>query len=543
MELKRFKQILHSKSLLNNYTNQVMRTFSFFLLLPLLQLPIHASESRPKQGEMPNVLFIIIDDHPANMVSILDESIVQTPNMERLAERGTWFTRAYNAAPVCAASRASFLTGVHPSNSGIYYNAQGWRRENSPIANAATLQGHFLRNGYKTAGYGKIDHTPYQFDPPNDFTPGYRVGHRDRSQNFHRDADLAEFAIPETLRMPDPDYPITQFGALPDDWDLDDPEKMQEDTHHANSTIAFLEEEHDEPFFVTVGFWRPHTRRIVPKRYFDMYPLDEIEIPAGYKAGDLEDVPAPGRWRATKRGVHAAVVNSGLWKEKLRSYYAATTYVDEQIGRVLDALDASPYADNTIIIFANDNGYHSGEKDLWSKFALWEQTNRVAFAISVPGLPVQILHTPVGLIDIYPTLLTLTGLEKPEEQQLDGVDLTPLLKGDTDDRGRPVLSTYGKGNHSIRDRRFRYIRYANGDEELYDHAKDPYEWHNLADNPRFEKYKLALAAQLPAHDAPEVEPARQWDGSELRKSLIERLDRGEVPNQTYNRLFPQEQRH
>ena len=529
---------------LNDMFSIVIR---FLLALPLAIILsgklAQAESTSPAQGDLPNILFIIIDDHPANMVSVLDESIVQTPNMERLAVRGTWFTRAYNAAPACAPSRAAFLSGVHPSNSGVYYNVQAWRRTNSPIAQATSLPGFFLRNGYLTAGYGKIDHTPYQFDPPNDFTEGYRIGHRDRSQNFHSDADLANFVIPGMLRTPDPDYLATQFGPLPDDWDRDDPAKMQEDTHHANSTIAFLQEMHEQPFFVTVGFWRPHTRRIVPKRYFDKYPLEDIEITPGYKAGDLEDVPAPGRWRATKRGVHAAVVNSGLWREKLRSYYAATTYVDEQIGRVLDALEASPYADNTIIIFAGDNGYHGGEKDMWAKFALWEQTNRVPFAISVPGMPAQKLHTPVSLIDIYPTLVSLIGLDKPTEQTLDGVDLTPLLKGETDDRGRPVLSTYGEGNHSIRDRRFRYIRYANGDEELYDHAKDPYEWNNLADNARFAQYKQALAAQLPKHDAPEVEPARAWDGSELRKSLIERLDRGEVPTQTYNRLFKEEQRH
>jgi len=525
-----------------NRTSGITRFYRFWLCLTaaLVLTPVLAESKVPRQGDLPNILFIIIDDHPANMVSVLDESIVQTPNMERLADRGTWFTRGYNAAPVCAASRAAFLSGVHPSNSGVYYNAQGWRRKDSPIADAVSLPGLFLRNGYITAGYGKIDHSPYQFDPPNDFTPGYRIGHRDRNHNFHRDADLAEFAIPETLKTPDPDYLATQFGALPDDWDLDDPEKMQEDTHHANSTIAFLQEEHDQPFFVTCGFWRPHTRRIVPKRYFDMYPLDEIEIPAGYKAGDLEDVPAPGRWRATKRGTHAAIVNSGLWKESLQSYYAATSYVDEQIGRVLDALEASPYADNTIVVFAGDNGYHGGEKDMWAKFALWEQTNRVAFAISVPGYPVQTLHTPVSLIDIYPTLLTLTGLEQPGEQQLDGIDLTPLLKGETDDRGRPVLSTYGKGNHSIRDRRFRYIRYANGDEELYDHGRDPYEWTNLANNPKFDRYKQALAAQLPTYDAPEVEQARRWDGSELRMDLIEKLDRGEVPVQTYNRFYEED---
>lgn len=477
-------------------------------------LPLEVRAESPRQGDRPNVLFIIIDDHPANMVSVFGESEVKTPNMERLAARGTWFTRGYNAAPVCAASRAAFLTGVHPSNSGAYLNPNAWKRNDKPISKAMSLHGHFLRNGYLTAGYGKIDHTPWQWDTLDDYTPGYRVGHHnDPNVESYTDDELAKFIIPDTLRVPDPDYLATRFGALPDDWDLEDPKKMQEDTQHANRAIAFLRETHDRPFFLTCGFWRPHSERIVPKRYFDMYPLDEIEIPKSYKPRDLEDVTDLGRFWATRMGIHEAVIGKGLWKEYLRSFYAATTYVDEQIGRVLDALEASPYADNTIIILAGDNGFHGGEKDHWSKFALWDQTNRVVFAISVPGLPTQALPTPVGLIDIYPTLLTLCGFERPAEQTLDGVDLTPLLKGESRDRGKPVLSTYGKGNHSIRNERFRYIRDKNGEEELYDHGTDPHEWTNIANDPKFESYKKELQEWLPKKDAPVIGRGIEWRGS------------------------------
>jgi len=468
-------------------------------------LPLEVCNGSPQPVKRPNVLFLIIDDHPANMVSVLGESVVKTPNMERLAARGTWFTRAYNAAPVCAASRAAFLTGVHPSKSGVYLNANAWKRNDRPIAKAMSLHGHFLRNGYLTAGFGKIDHTPWQWDTRDDFTPGYRVGHRnDPSAESYTDDELAGFIIPGTLRVPDPDYLATRFGALPDDWDLDDPKKMQEDTQHANRGIAFLREKHDRPFFLTCGFWRPHSERIVPKRYFDRYPLDGIEIPESYQAGDLEDVTEMGRTWATRLGIHDAVVGKGLLKEYLRSFYAATTYIDEQIGRVLDALDAGPYTDNTIIILAGDNGFHGGEKDHWSKFALWDQTNRVVFAISVPGMPPQALSTPVSLIDLYPTLVTLCGFETPAEQTLDGVDLTPLLRAESRDRGKPVLSTYGRGNHSIRNDRFRYILDRDAGEELYDHEADPYEWTNLANDPNFESYKKELREWLPKQDAPAI---------------------------------------
>lgn len=531
------------------HTSQPKYPLLFASLLTLAVTPdataANQAASSPSQSTsgQPNILFILIDDHPAHMISLLDESVVHTPNMERLAARGTWFSRAYNAAPVCAASRAAFLTGVHPSNSGAYYNAQGWTRTEASISRATIMQAHFKQHGYLTAGYGKIDHTPYQRDTADAYTPGFRIFHRDQSQGINTDADLVPHIIPGTLRIPDPDYLATRFGALPDDWDRDDPTKLQEDTLHANRTIEFLGMAHEQPFFVTCGFWRPHSERIVPKRYFDMYPLENIKIPESYLAGDLEDVPAAARWRATKRGTHAALVNNGLWRENLRSFYAATTYVDEQIGRVLDALESSPYADNTIIVFASDNGFHAGEKDMWSKFALWEQTNRVVFGISVPGLPVQLSQTPVGLIDIYPTLLALADLPLPGPQKLDGIDLSSILSGERIERGRPVVSTYGRGNHSIRDGRFRYIRYRNGDEELYDHHRDRHEWHNLADNPAFSAVKTDLARWLPAYDAPEIEPAfpdrarGAWDGSELREDLFDLLDRGEVPKQNYNRVY------
>lgn len=517
--------------------------FSLLAGLPLLSLPAPAQTDKLARADRPNVLFILIDDHPAHMVSLLDESVVRTPNMERLAARGSWFSRAYNAAPVCAASRASFLTGVHPSNSGAYYNAQAWTRTKAAISKATIMQAHFLKHGYLTAGYGKIDHSTCQRDTADAFTPGYRVFHRDRASGILTDTDLLPHILPGTLRHPDPGYAPTRFGMLPDDWDQDDPAKLQEDTVHANHTIDFLGKKHEQPFFVTCGLWRPHSERIVPKRYFDLYPLENIKIPESYLAGDLEDVPAVARWRATKRGTHSAVVNSGMWREYLRSFYAATTYVDEQIGRVLDALEKSPHANNTLVIFASDNGFHAGEKDMWAKFALWEQTNRVVFSIAGPGLPVQLVPTPVGLIDLYPTLLALCGLPAPSPQKLDGIDLTPILRGETLERGQPVLSTYGQGNHSIRDWRFRYIRYRNGEEELYDHANDPHEWHNLAGNPAFTNAKATLAQWLPAQDAPEIEPSSPdrargaWDGSELRLDVIEKIDRGEFPVQNYNRTY------
>jgi arylsulfatase A-like enzyme len=301
------------------------------------------------------------------------------------------------------------------------------------------------------------------------------------------------------------------WGVLPDDWDRNDPAKLQQDTEFANHTIRILQQKHDRPFFVACGFWRPHVSWVVPKRYFDRYPLESISIPEGFRGDDLEDLPKAARWLATHRGEHDYIVKNGLWKKCLQAYYASISYVDEQIGRVLDALEASPNRDNTIIVFAADNGWHTGEKNHWSKFYLSELASRVVFAIAVPGMPAQVCQTPVSLLDIYPTLVSLCGLSGPSNHKLDGRDLSALLRGDTADRGAPVLSTYGRGNHSLRDHRFRYTRYRDGAEELYDHENDPHEWTNLAADSRFAAAKARLAAWLPEVNAPEVEYASERD--------------------------------
>jgi arylsulfatase A-like enzyme len=333
---------------------------------------------------------------------------------------------------------------------------------------------------------------------------------------FNRAADVSyteQALLKEILPGSRVDYwhASWSFGVLPDEWDRDDPKKLQQDTEFANHTMEILRRKHERPFFVTCGFWRPHVAWTVPKRYFDRFPVESIEIPSGYRGDDLEDLPKPSRWLATHRGEHDFIVKHGLWKKTLQAKYAATAYVDEQIGRVLDALEAGPNEDSTIVVLAADNGWHTGEKNHWSKFYLSEMACRVVFAISVPGMRPQVSATPVSLLDIYPTLTALCGLQPPATHALDGVDLTPVLSGTRADRGRPVLSTYGRGCHTLRDDRFRYIRYRDGSEELYDHYHDRHEWMNLAHDPRFAAAKARLAAHLPDINAREIEYASDRD--------------------------------
>lgn len=460
----------------------------------------------PATASPPNVLIITIDDHSSYLHSALEKDrLVRTPNMERLARESVWFSKAY-AHPACGPSRTSILTGVNPSSSGVYYNNQAYRRVPEPISSVIDLPRQFRRNGYLTAGYGKIAHSTFMEDDVESFTPGYYKMHGRPADVTWPDGELVRHIAPEDFVQIPGLHSAHQYGILPDDWDRKDPAKWQQDTEQAQRTIDLLRTDHDRPFFVWAGFYRPHLRWIAARRYYDMYPLDRIEVADDYLPGDLDDIPRPGRWSAVRHPEegHDAVTKHGLWTRYLQAYYASITYVDEQIGRVLDAFEESRYVNNTIVVFASDNGYHTGQKDHWGKFVLWERASRVVFSIRLPGHEPRVCPTPVSLVDLYPTLLELCDLPEPGTHELEGRSLAPLVKGRTDDRGAPVLMTQGFGNHAIRDHRFRYIRYQDGSEELYDHDNDPQEWRNLAGDPRYDFIKHRLARHLPERDAPEV---------------------------------------
>lgn len=448
-----------------------MARIKYYLFTALLALTVQAQAQ-----QKPNVLFIAVDDLNDWIGAYGGYPGVKTPNLDRLAKEGEIFTRAYCSAPACNPSRASLLTGIKPSTSGVYHNEQPWR---PALPKAVTLPQYFTANGYEVQGIGKIFHGAYE-DPAS-----WPVYHKVQPS-------------PEP-----PGAPVVGKGHF--DWSpVKAEDKDMGDYKNVDLAISFLQQKRQKPFFLAVGFTRPHLPWYVPQKYFDQYPLSAIQLPK-VTANDLADVPAAGVAIAKPAGDHAFIKKSGQWKNAIQGYLASITFTDGQIGRLLDALKSSPYHQNTIIVLFGDHGWHLGEKEHWRKFALWEEAARVPFIVLAPGITKagSTSRRPVSLLDIYPTLVDLCGL--PAKKDLEGISLEPLLKNPLAVRDQPALTTHGLNNHSLRSERWRYIRYADGSEELYDHDNDPEEWKNLAGDPQYANVKAAFAKWLPkvnAADAP-----------------------------------------
>ena len=432
----------------------------------------------------PNVLFIAIDDLNDWIGCLGGHPDVKTPNLDRLAARGVLFTSAHCAAPACNPSRAALMTGIRPSTSGIYHNPHPWRK--SPVlAKAVTLPQHFMAHGYRVVGGGKIYHGRFP-DPPS----------------------WQEYFPSQTKnRPPDPVPPRRPVNGIPNtahfDWGpLDVQDGRMGDYKVVDWAIGELKKKHDKPFFLACGLFRPHLPWYVPRKYFDMYPLDKIHLPE-INENDLDDVPAIGRQIARPGRDHKKVIQHKQWRKAVQGYLASITFTDAQVGRLLDAFDAGGHAKNTVVVLWSDHGWHLGEKLHWRKFALWEEATHNVLMFVAPGVtkPRGRCDRPVGLIDIYPTLIDLCGLKaKPE---LEGLTLLPLLKDPSAKRDRPALTTHGRNRHSVRSQRWRYIRYNDGSEELYDRDKDPLEWKNLAGDPAYAQVKKDHARRLPKTNVPE----------------------------------------
>jgi arylsulfatase A-like enzyme len=431
----------------------------------------------------PDVLFIAIDDLNDWTGCLGGHPDVRTPNIDRLAGRGVLFTSAHCAAPSCNPSRAALMTGIRPSTSGVYVNQQPWRRS-EVLGEAVTLPQHFMAHGYHAAASGKIYHGGYP-DP----------------------ASWHEYWPSQTKCKPDDPMPDGRpLNRIPKtahfDWGPVDAEPHEMgDWQVADWVAGQLQRDRSGPLFLGCGFYRPHLPWYVPQRYFDLYPLEELALP-DVDENDLDDVPEAGRKMAKPDRDHARVIKHGQWRKAVQAYLASISFVDECVGRVMAALDAGPRARETVVVLWSDHGWHLGEKLHWRKFALWEEATHNMLLFVAPGVtrPGGRCTRPVGLIDIYPTLVDLCSLSPREE--LEGLSLAPLLRDPTARWERPALTTHGRNNHSVRSERWRYIRYADGSEELYDHDADALEHRNLAGDPEHAAVKEELALWLPDINAP-----------------------------------------
>jgi arylsulfatase A-like enzyme len=431
----------------------------------------------------PNILFIAIDDMNDWTGFLGGHSQAVTPNLDAVAKRGVNFTNAHCPAPGCSPSRNALLYGIEPFNSGLYpfYDQDGVHES---LRKKYTSLPQFLKeNGYGTFGAGKIHHgskaaevewtdyhKPTRHALKLDVAAGYQAGGK-RKMSF----------CPTTNPHEEhPDHKVASYG------------------------IDVLNDDHDKPFFLAVGIVRPHLPFICPPEFFDLYP-DPVDPPR-IKENDLDDIPWVGRSMA-KRGDDNRFRNDDAWDDVRRAYLACISWADFNIGRVLDALEESAYADNTIVVIWSDHGYALGEKRHFRKFALWEETTRVPFIIwdTREDEPVEgrTVSGGVSLINIYKTLADMTGLDAPD--YIDGYSLVPQLKDPSACLPEPSICSWGRGNYTIRDTNFRYTRYFDGGEELYAHAVDPDEWTNLADDPDYAAEKTRLAAYLPKSEAPMVE--------------------------------------
>ena len=497
----------------------------------------------PMQAQRPNVLFISIDDLNDWTGALKGHPQAITPNLDQLCEQGLLFTNAHCSQAVCTASRNSLLSGLHPSTTGWYSSTSAMRKTYDHVMqDHKMLPQYFKDNGYKTMAVGKIFHQGV-------------TDYKDKTKAFW-DETAPDYKVPKDLKDRGDGYGGTKFYPFPKEgsqivkhygeafadghslcWGALDREDMPGgkmfDELIAEWAVDQLSQDHEKPFFMAVGFVRPHVPYTAPKEYFDLYNLNAIEIPK-VPDNEMTDIPNMGKsiaFGTIQTGDHYAVVNLSdtYWKELVYGYLACVSFVDDQLGKVMKALENSKYADNTIVVLWSDHGQHLGEKKHWRKQALWEESTRVPLCFTIPGQKIrgQTSNRVVSLLDIYPTLVELCGL--PEAKKLQGESLVPLIQNPDLEWKKPVLSTWYYKNHAVRSENWRYIHYRDGSEELYDHRNDPGEHINLALNPEYADIIDIHKKWLPEKDALPAGTS-QWKGDKLDKRINEWISTKTIPD-------------
>ncbi|MCD6049834.1 MAG: betC 2 [Verrucomicrobia bacterium] len=457
------------------------------LFLGCLCLVGFVRQTQAATAKKPNVIFIAIDDQNDWIGTLGGHPLAKTPNIDRLAKQGTVFLNAHCQAPLCNPSRTSLMTGLRPTTTGVYGLAP-WFRSLPEFQDRVTLPQHFKANGYKTYTVGKIYH-------------GGVGGAQLKAKEFDVwgaaggvGAKPEKKLIPET---PMGNHPLMDWGVFPHK------DEDKGDYQVASWAIEQLKKmPKDEPFFLSAGFFLPHVPCFVTQKWYDLYPDDDSLLPP-YKANDREDVPRFSwylHWELPEPRLKWVQENN-QWRNLSRSYLASVSFTDAQVGRILDALEASGQAENTIVVLWGDHGWHLGEKGITGKNTLWERSARVPLIFAGPGVTKNSrCLQPAELLDMYPTLVELCGL--PARTDLEGISLVPQLKNPATKRERPAITSHNQGNHGIRSEQYRYIHYADGSEELYDMKADPNEWTNLAGDKKYAQVIAEHKKWLPKIDLP-----------------------------------------
>lgn len=473
-----------------------------FSSLIILTCSLSVFSVQAQETDFPDILFIAIDDLN-DWVGVLEgHPQARTPNIDALAARGTLFTNAHSNAALCNPSRTSLMLGLRPSTLGIYGNNPNWMEVES-LAELPTIPRFLRDHGYSTFGAGKIFHA-----------------HTFRESGFYgyNDPSSWDAFYPSLERqLPDEVTPITRpVNRNPIDPRFDWGPVVVDDRAMGDGQVTHwvenqLNTEVSGPRFTAVGIFRPHLPWYVPQSYIDMHPLEDIILPV-VPENDLDDLPdLPLNSEVFERNaflppreIHQWAIDSNKWSEGVQAYLASTSFADAMVGRVIEALDKSGRADNTIIILWSDHGWHLGEKHRWRKTTLWEESTRVPFIVVVPGMTTPGTRSvrTVSLIDIFPTVAELVGLQPPN--YLEGASLVPLLRNPDASWDRPAISTLGFENHAVRTEDFRYIRYSDGSEELYDHKLDSNEWVNLANDSSYIDVIAELSEFIPERNAPDL---------------------------------------
>ncbi len=429
------------------------------------------------QNNKPNVLLIAVDDLNDWIGCMGGHPQVKTPNMDRLAAKGVLFTNAHCQSPVCNPSRASLMTSLYPTTSGIYFLNPDLKESPVAVKNKLMPQ-RFLEEGYHVTGVGKLFHNGGGQN--ENYVPNY--GGQFGGFGPMPDEKLSTF----------PGHPLWDWGVYPER------DEQMPDHQIASWAVERLEEKHDSSLWMGVGFYRPHVPQFAPQKWFDLYPMETLLLPE-VMAEDLNDISPYGIDITRLEHVsptHEWVTENEEWKPLVQSYLACVSFVDEQVGKVLTALENSDYGDNTYIVLFSDHGFHLGEKERYAKRSLWEDGARTPMIIIGPGIPEgKLCSQPVQLLDIYPTLLELTGLDADPLHE--GNSLVPLLKDPEAEWPYMARTSFGPGNYAIISKGYRFIQYNDGSEEFYVHAQDPHEWNNVVEDPEYADLVTRHRAHVP----------------------------------------------